>query len=308
MSSQPPDTPTPKTLPDPQQPVLGKPLPLPYEPNMWQSGDYEHSSSFPHGAQTNPAMPTPVVPPGVVDDAPTAPSRLKPPQDQPKKRRPWWWLLLIPLALLLLLLLLLCPFLHQAAQQIIQQGKTLPTVTATATRTSQQTNKKNGGGPGVGNSATATAESHRPGSSTPGSSTPPASSTVTTQPTASPRPTATPVPGAFSISAVQIQQNCTLVLPLPSFMLTLYNHTSGPVGYQTDIITDMPGTSTPWASASPASGTIPAGNSRQVTVTPNSSLCTDSLLSGTQPFVLTISAVSGATGTFTVTDSVTAVA
>jgi hypothetical protein len=91
-------------------------------------------------------------------------------------------------------------------------------------------------------------------------------------------------------------------------MLTLYNNTSGPVGYQTDIITDMPGTSTPWASASPASGTIPAGNSRQVTVTPNSGLCTDSLLSGTQPFVLTISAVSGATGTFTVTDSVTAVA
>jgi hypothetical protein len=90
--------------------------------------------------------------------------------------------------------------------------------------------------------------------------------------------------------------------------VTLSNQTASAVGYQVTVVTDLPGTSTHWASVSPASGSIPAGAQQQVDVTPNSALCTDSLFHGTQPFVLQVTTVSGAGGTFTVTDKVTSAA
>jgi hypothetical protein len=160
-------------------------------------------------------------------------------------------------------------------------------------------------GTGANNTVTPGGSSGGGATVTVGSGTPPSSTVTPGGPTVTPQPTATAVPGAFSVSEVDIQQQCTLVLALPSFTVTLYNQTGGPVGYQTTIVSTVPGSSTPWASASPASGTIPAGGSQQVVITPNSGLCSDQLLRGTQSFTLTIAAVSGATGTFTVTDAVT---
>jgi hypothetical protein len=275
--------------PDNDQPVLPAldseprrldtaPLPLPYEREMWSRPDELLTLPEEFSDSTTP-----------FGDQPTIPIRPIEPRQQ---RRPWWWALWLLLALVLGMLLGLSPLLHMGDQQTT--GPTARPLVRQSTVTRSATKGK----PHA--TASATARSGK-GSGTPGRAT----VTATPRPTATPQPTATKVPGQFSVSPLTIQQKCSLILPLPSFSVTLANQTASSVGYQITVVTHLPGTSTPWASVSPASGSVPAGEQQRVDVTPNPKLCTDPLFRGTQPFVLRVMAVSGTSGTYTVTDIVT---
>jgi hypothetical protein len=132
-----------------------------------------------------------------------------------------------------------------------------------------------------------------------------ATRTATARPTATRSPTATTVAEKFTVNPISTQQKCSAVLPLPSFSLTLSNLHTNSVGYHVSVVTPMPGTTTVWASVSPASGSIPAGARHRVDVTPNATLCTDSHFRGTKPFLLSVTAAPGVAGTFRVTDLVT---
>ena len=283
--SQPPDHDQPATpAPDSElQRPNTAPLPLPYDQETWQAiSDQPVSLPPPDDPVTRPEELSESATPFA--DQPTLPSRMIMPQ---QKRRPWSWVLWLPPVLVLgvlLALLGLYPLVHPGVQQT--STPTTGPLVRHSTATSSATNST----PHASASATAR--------STQGSGTP----------TATLPPTATPVPGQFSVSPLTLQQTCSLVLPLPSFSVTLSNQTAGAVDYQVTVVTDLPGTSTPWASVSPASGSIQAGAQQHVDVTPNSGLCTDSLFHGTQPFVLTVTTVSGTSGTSTVTDDVTSTA
>jgi hypothetical protein len=290
--SQPPDHDQPAVpAPDsePQRPDTA-PLPLPYDQETWQSRSDQPVALPPldEAATRTEELSESATPFG---DQPTLPSQMFMPQ---QKRRPWPWVLWFPPALVLGVLLALLG-LNLLERAVVQQTST-PT-TGSLVRQSTATSSATKSTPHT--SASATARSTQ-GSGTPGTAT--ASSTATLP------PTATPVPGQFSVSPLTLNQTCSLVLPLASFSVTLSNQTASSVGYQVTVVTDLPGTSTPWASVSPASGSISAGAHQQVDVTPNSALCTDSLLHGTQPFVLRVSTVSGTSGTSTVTDYVTSAA
>jgi hypothetical protein len=277
--SRPPDQSQPVApVPDsePQQPDTGR-LPLPYDQETWQAiSDQPVASPPPDESATRPEELSEAVTP--LGDQPTLPGRRIMPQ---QKLRPWPWVLWVPPMLVLgvlLVLLGLYPLVHGVVQQ-------------TGTPTT---------GPLVHHStATRSAATSTPARPT---------MTATASSTATLSPTATTAPGQFSVSPLTLQQTCSLILPLPSFTLTLSNQTASTVGYQVTVVTNLPGTSTPWASVSPASGSIPAGAQQQVDVTANSALCTDGLFHGTQPFMLQVTAVSGASGTATITDNVTSAA
>ena len=300
----------------------------PYDPETRSEG--AERLPLPYELLPHEPLPPPILPPGLdtpnvtgapsraAGDAPTAPLSpgVAPPAPERQRRKRRLWALLIPL-LLLALFLVLCPC---AFLFVIQRNAQSSPTTTVATGTTSSTGQNSGPGAGrspvssggpTGTSGPSGQRSPLAGGPTltPGgaSATATLGATAGPNPTATPvpAPTATPVPGQLSVSAVSVQQTCVLIGPLPSFSITLFNDTSGPVSFQTSVVTDMPGTGTPWASATPASGSVPAGRNQQVVVTPNSGLCTDQLLQGTKPFVLTISAVSGAQGTFTITDSVT---
>ena len=277
--SRPPDHEQPAVpAPDaePQRPDTA-PLPLPYDQEAWQAiSDQPVSLPPPDDPVTRPEELSESATP--FGDQPTLPSRMITPQ---QKRRPWSWVLWLPPALVLVVLLALLglyPLVHIGVQQ-------------TSTPTPRPLVRHS--------TATSSATKSSSGSST---------TTATASSTATLSPTATSVPGQFSVSPLTLQQTCSLVLPLASFSVTLSNQTASAVGYQVTVVTDLPGTSTPWASVSPASGSIPVGAQQHVDVTPNSGLCTDSLFRGTQPFVLKVTTVSGASGTSTVTDYVTSAA
>jgi hypothetical protein len=294
--SQPPDHDQPAVpAPDsePQRPDTAA-LPLPYDQETWQSlSDQPVSLPPPEEAATRPEELSESATP--FGDEPTLPSRVITPQ---QKQRPWRWVLWFPPALVLGVLLALLG-LNALVRAVVQQTST-PT-TGSLVRQSTATSSTTKSTPHA--SASATVRSTQ-GSGTPGRAT----MTAIASSTATLPPTATPVPGQFSVSPLTLNQTCSVVLPLASFSVTLSNQTASSVGYQVTVVTDLPGTSTPWASVSPASGSISAGAHQQVDVTPNSALCADSLLQGTQPFVLRVSAVSGTSGTSTVTDYVTSAA
>jgi hypothetical protein len=257
------------------------PLPLPYEQDMWSRPDERLTLPEEFSVSTM-----------TFGNEPTIPIRPVGPR-QKRRLRPWWWALWLLLALVLGVLLGLSPFFHME----VKQPTSSPTSGALV-RASTVTRAATRGTPHA--TASATARSGK-GSGTPVSAT----VTATPRATATPPPTATAVAGQFSVSPLTIQQKCSLVLPLPSFFVTLSNQTKSSVGYQVTVVTHLPGTSTPWASITPASGSVPAGAQQRVDVTPNSKLCTDSLFHGTQPFVLRVMAVSGTSDAYTVTDNVT---
>jgi hypothetical protein len=294
--SQPPDHDQPAVpAPDsePQRPDTA-PLPLPYDQETWQSlSDQPVSLPPPDEAATRSEELSESATP--FGDQPTLPSRMFMPQ---QKRRPWLWVLWLPPLLVLGVLLALLG-LYSLVPAVVQQTST-PT---TGSLVRQNTATSSAAKSTPHGSASATARSTQ-GSGTPGSAT----MTATATSTATLPPTATPVPGQFGVSPASLQQRCSLVLPLASFLVTLSNQTASSVGYQVRVVTDLPGTSTPWASVSPASGSIPAGAHQQIDVTPNSGLCTDTLFHGTQPFVLRVTTVSGTSGTSTVTDDVSSAA
>jgi len=279
--------------PDHNQPVVPAPdsesrrpdtgsLPLPYDQEPWHALPDQPAPLPDEAATRREKLSQPATPFG---DQPTLAGRMITPQQQ--KRRPWPWALWLPPALVVGVLLAVFGMYVHATDQSTGTAATghhgpHATVTSPATKSTAQ------------GSASATARSTQPGSAT-----------VTASSTATPRPTATPVPGRFSVSPVTVTQKCSLaVLPLSPFSVTLSNQTASSVDFQVTVVTKLPGTSTPWASVSPASGSVSAGAQRQVVVTPNSTLCTDSLFHGTQPFVLRVTG-SGTSGTFTVTDYVT---
>jgi hypothetical protein len=264
-------------------------LPLPYGQEPWDALPDQQPVPLPppdEAATRRQELSQPATPFG---DEPTLPGRTIPPQQQ--KSHTWPLALWLPPALILNMLLAL--FGLHALLQAIGQATGTPTtglygqygtVTSTTTKSTPR------------GAASATARSTQPRSAT---------RTATAFPTATPRPTATPVPVQFSVSPLTKYQTCSAVL-LPSFLVTLSNQTASSVGYQVTAVTYLPGTTKPWASVSPANGTIPAGAQRPVDVTPNSMLCTDSLFHGTQAFKLTVTAaVSGTSRIFTVTDYVT---
>jgi hypothetical protein len=272
-------------------------LPLPYDQETWQSRSDQPESLPPlDEAATRPEELSESATP--FGDQPTLPSRPSGMITPQQKRRSWPWVLWFPPVLVLGVLLALLG-LYSLVPAVVQQTST-PT-TGPLVRHSTATSSATKSTPQA--SASATARSTH-GSGTPGSAT----MTATASSTATLPPTATPVPGQFSVSPLTLNQTCSLVLPLPSFSVTLSNQTASAVGYQVTVVTNLPGTSTRWASVSPASGSISAGAQQRVAVTPNSALCTDSLLHGTQPFVLRVTTVSGTSGTSTVTDYVTSAA
>jgi hypothetical protein len=145
------------------------------------------------------------------------------------------------------------------------------------------------------------------GLDTPTPNTPPP--TPTAPPSQQPTPTATTPPQPvvkFSASPTGFKQTCDIKQgPLPALTVTLDNTGSNvDVGYKVTNFDNAPNGTEPWAAASPASGTVAAGKSAQLTLTPAKDLCT--LFKGS-PVNLSASIVltSGGTGTTQITDSVT---
>jgi hypothetical protein len=133
---------------------------------------------------------------------------------------------------------------------------------------------------------------------------------TTTQPTATPsqptptpqstQPTATPAPVVqFNVTPLSGKQQCPKLVP---FNLKLDNTGSTiAVGYSVSITDIAPNTAQYWATASPTSGTVGAGSSATVTVTPTEELCRASNLpqSG-ETFHVKVQMTSGGSSVFTV--------
>jgi hypothetical protein len=134
----------------------------------------------------------------------------------------------------------------------------------------------------------------------------------TAVPTQKPTPVGThfvPVVG-WQVTPTAFQQSCTGPSdPLPARTLTLDNGGSNvAVGYQVVNIGTSQNGHEPWATASPAAGTVDAGKQARLTLTPAGDLCTQLWSAGiTAPvnYTLGVQLTSGGSGATTVTDSVT---
>jgi hypothetical protein len=135
--------------------------------------------------------------------------------------------------------------------------------------------------------------------------------TATALPTATslPLPTATPTPVPtviqFTISPTTASWNCpTQGMTPPAVTITLDNTGSNVAVSWSATVVDKISSGAPWATVSPAGGTVPAGGQRLVTISPypsNPSLvCYSSGRTGT-PYRVTISATGAGTSTFTET-------
>ncbi len=109
-----------------------------------------------------------------------------------------------------------------------------------------------------------------------------------------------PAVNNFRLGTSSVAQDCNQSNPLPAFNITLDNTQSN-----TAVNWSIGGTK--WETASPSAGTIPAGKTATLTITPNAQLCT-TLGPGTQAttFQATISGTgAGQTKTLTLADKVT---
>ena len=141
------------------------------------------------------------------------------------------------------------------------------------------------------------------------SATPTSTSTPTPSPTATPTPspTSTPTP-IFNviISPTGFSQTCPT---LSALIVTIDNSGSNvDVTWQVSI-TDTDPMNNVWATASQTSGTVLAGQSASVTITPSSTLCQDMSAGQTLPYTAVFSysgPSAGQSGQATVTDTVSA--
>jgi hypothetical protein len=134
--------------------------------------------------------------------------------------------------------------------------------------------------------------------------------TPTPAPSQQPTPTATTPPQPivkFSASPTGFKQACDGTLgQLSTLKVTLDNTGSNvDVGYQVINIGTSPNGKEPWAAASPASGTVAAGKSASLTLTPVKDLCTQFKDGTPVSFTASIKLTSGGTGTTVISDSVT---
>jgi hypothetical protein len=129
--------------------------------------------------------------------------------------------------------------------------------------------------------------------------TPTSPSTQPTQPSA-PTATATPRPVVnFKVRPTTFKQTCGNVGPLS---ITLDNTGSNvAVSWKAGIIDLVPNTATLWATASPTSGTVAAGGTATLTLTPSSSICQN--ITQPTPFHAEVD-LTGATGTFPIVDTI----
>jgi hypothetical protein len=111
-----------------------------------------------------------------------------------------------------------------------------------------------------------------------------------------------PAVNNFRLTSASVRQDCNRSNPLQPFTVTLDNS-------QSNTAVDWSITSTSWESASPTGGTVPAGRTAPLTITPNPNLCA-SLGVGTQTASLqaTVSdSALGQTNKATIRDTVTPV-
>lgn len=130
--------------------------------------------------------------------------------------------------------------------------------------------------------------------------TPPVQSTpppVQSTPTPKPNPVI-----KFFVRPLDAKQTCSGSGPLAPLSFTLDNTGSNvDVQWQAGIIDLTPGTSSLWANATPANGTVAAGSTATLTLTPDSTMCQH--LQQSQQFRAQVTLV-GATGTFMLTDTI----
>jgi hypothetical protein len=93
---------------------------------------------------------------------------------------------------------------------------------------------------------------------------------------------------------------------LQPITITLDNTQSdGAVGWQATIEDDVPQTSTPWATAAPASGVVPAGQTTTFQLTPDSSICAQLFTTlSTVNLHAQVSLTSGGSGVYNFTETV----
>ncbi len=121
-------------------------------------------------------------------------------------------------------------------------------------------------------------------------------STVTLSDTVAPPPAT----NNFRLGGASVSQDCNQTNPLPAFNVTLDNS-------QSNVAVNWSIAATNWESASPSAGTIPAGRTATLTITPNAQLCPN-LGPGSQAtaFQATVSATgAGQTKQAKITDTVT---
>jgi hypothetical protein len=135
--------------------------------------------------------------------------------------------------------------------------------------------------------------------------TPYPSATTTSTSTPTPSPTATPTP-IFNVivSPTSFSQTC----PTLSALTVTIDNTGSNVDVNWQVsITDTDPMGNVWATASQASGTVLAGQSASVTITPTSTLCQDMSTGQTLPYTAVFSySGAGQNGQTTVTDTVSA--
>jgi hypothetical protein len=120
--------------------------------------------------------------------------------------------------------------------------------------------------------------------------------TVTVRDTVAPPPAV----NNFRLSGASVAQDCNQTNPLPAFSVTLDNT-------QSNVAVNWSIGATNWGSASPTAGTVPAGKTATLTITPDAKLCS-SLGPGSQAtaFQATVSGTAaGQTKKLSITDTVT---
>jgi hypothetical protein len=121
-------------------------------------------------------------------------------------------------------------------------------------------------------------------------------------------PTATPTPVVkFEVQPTSFDQSCgPTSSPLPALSVTLDNTGSTiAVSWSIRISDQDPNHTAVWASASPTTGTTPAGGTTHVTITPAPDLCARFGSSSTPvAFHVTVTWTTGGGGTATITDTV----
>lgn len=123
-------------------------------------------------------------------------------------------------------------------------------------------------------------------------------------------PTATPVPPIvrFTVKPANMTDNCPAGLA-SDYTITLDNTSSTiPVGWQAAVPDTLQRSGNPWAALSMVQGTIPAGKSQDVTVSPNNtdSVCSDAAFvhNGQFTYHIQFTLTSGGTGTQTAADTI----
>jgi hypothetical protein len=120
-----------------------------------------------------------------------------------------------------------------------------------------------------------------------------------------PTPTLIPQPVVkFAITPTSAMQSCDGTLgQLPTLAVTLDNSGSTvAVSWQATVVDAVPSTKEPWAGISPASGTLAAGQTATLGVTPAKDLCTH--ISTDFTGRVNVQLISGGSGIFTFTDTV----